>query len=31
MESAESDIGYLEVSAIFNGEPVDLLDNRLQP
>jgi len=25
MESAESDVGYLEVDVLFNGEPVELL------
>jgi len=25
MESAESDVDYLEVNAVFNGEPVKLL------
>jgi len=25
MESAESDVGYLDVNAVFSGEPMELL------
>jgi len=26
MESAESDVGYLDVNAVYNGEPMELLE-----
>jgi len=29
MKSTESDVGYFEVNAVFNGEPVELLEESM--
>jgi len=29
VESVESDVGYLEVNAVFSGEPVELLEESI--
>jgi len=29
MESEENDVGYLEVNAVFNGEPMKLLERSI--